>query len=370
MIAAKKLSTVPEEAAKTPAAPTDGFVGKVQHHPVGPFYCNSEVVSIAHWAPPTIVTSKQIEEELSRLQRPVRLNIERLTGVRERRVIDPGMTVTDMAVKVCEKLFAQTNIRPEMIDLVIFTSVSREYFEPATAVFLADRLGIRGAKAFDLSNACLGFVDGWMTADAMIQAGRSRLCLIVASEVASVYWKLALKSLADGHPNPAELIPNFTIGDGAAAMIIGTRTKRPGSLVAKGGVRESYGEFSDLCLIRNHTEPMVTKSKELFGAALKHSPKLTADLLKYMRWKPLQVDLVIPHQASKRVVTEASQLVHIPESKVHYTLDRFGNLASAAVPFTLSEAIEQGRLEDKKNIVIMGYGSGLGVGMLALQRVK
>jgi 3-oxoacyl-[acyl-carrier-protein] synthase-3 len=297
---------------------------------------------------------------------PIPLDIEKTTGVRERRVAPESMTVTDMAIKACDLLFSRTRIQPSSIDLVIFTSVSREYLEPATAAVISKRLGINRAKAFDLSNACLGFVDGWMTADAMIQAGRSRLCLIVGSEISSPFWKLGMKALHQGHADPKALLPSFTLGDGAAAMIVGTRLDRKQAIVAHAGVRESFGQYSDLCIVKDHSTPMVTKSKELLGAALKHSPQLLAELLATVGWKPAEVDLIIPHQASLKMIGHGAQLTKLNESKFRVTLDRFGNMASVSVPFTLCEAIENGVLHTAERILILGYGSGLGIGMLAV----
>ena len=330
-----------------------------------PFACRSEIVAISRWAPPKIVTSKEIEEQLLQCKIPVRFDIEKMTGVRERRVADKSMSVVDMAMKACEELFRRTKVLPSMIDLVIFTSVCREYLEPATAVVISKRLGINRAKAFDLSNACLGFVDGWMTADAMIQAGRSRLCLVVGAEISSHFWEMALESLRNGHEDPASLLPAFTLGDGSAAMLLRNRVDRKNSFATRAGIRESYGEFSELCVIRDHTTPMVTNAGELLGAALKHTPKLVKDLLEFMDWQPLQVDLVVPHQASLKVIAGGCHLTRIPMSKAHVTLDRFGNLASVSVPFTLSEALEKG-VKPNQKIIIAGYGSGLGVGILAL----
>ncbi|MGZ3695349.1 MAG: 3-oxoacyl-ACP synthase III family protein, partial [Bdellovibrionota bacterium] len=341
-----------------------------QFRPNGPFDCASEIVALARWTPDKVLTSKDLDNELRNSDAKIDIDLEKLTGVVERRVADEGMSVLEMAAAACEKLFTKTDVKPSMVDLVIFCSISKDCMEPAMASLVCKRIGINRAKSFDLSNACLGFVDAWMTADAMIQAGRSRLCLVVGAEKSSHCWKIALEQLKNGCTDPASLLPALTLGDGSAAMLIGTRLDRPGSLIAKAGIRESYGEYSDLCIVKDVTTPMVTNSKGLFRAALKRGPALAKELLKYLRWHPLRIDMIIPHQASIKIIETATKQMYLPESKVKVTMDRFGNLASVAVPFTLSEAMDDENLAGVKNILIMGYGSGLGVGLIGLEKKK
>ncbi len=65
---------------------------------------------------------------------------------------------------------------------------------------------------------------------------------------------------------------------------------------------------------------------------------------------------------------QMAKLLDFPVNKAHLTLDRFGNMASVSVPFTLAEVLSDPQKRDFKKAVIMGYGSGLGIGMLAIQR--
>ena len=336
-------------------------------HPFGVFNCASEIVALGHWAPDQTITSKELEEMIREADPKVRINIERVAGVRERRVLPDNLTLEESCVKACEAAFAKTHVTPEMIDLVIFTSVSKNYLEPATATILCHRLGIKEAKAFDVSNACLGFVDGWLIADAMIQAGRSRLCLIVGAEVGSSVWKSALTAIKSRSADPTPLLASFTLGDGAAAMIMGTRLHDRANMSMRAGIRESFGEYSDLCVIPAGGWQMQTNAASLFAAAQKHGPHLTQQLLTHLQWAPLQVDVVIPHQASLKAVYRGAVSLKIPMEKALITLDRFGNMASVSVPFTFSEAVASGKLLPGQKLLVMGYGSGLGVGIIGIE---
>lgn len=329
------------------------------------FNCSSEVIAVAGWTPDTVVTSREIEETLAQINPKFSIDIQKLTGVRERRVASPQLSIVDMAISACSSVFKKANASPKDIDTVIFSSVCRTFFEPATATLICNQLGVVGANAFDVTNACLGFVDAWMIADAFIQSGRSRLVLVVGAEKSSYYWKMALDHLKKDFTQITDLVASFTLGDGSAAMLVGPPQTKIKALNIKAGIRASYGAYSELCVLRDSNTPMRTNPRALFSAALKRSPPLLRELLTHLNWKPGDVDLVIPHQASYKVMEGASALMDIPVEKAHLTLDRFGNMASVSVPFTLAEAIHKNKFHSSHKMIVLGYGSGLGVGLLA-----
>jgi 3-oxoacyl-[acyl-carrier-protein] synthase-3 len=136
-------------------------------------------------------------------------------------------------------------------------------------------------------------------------------------------------------------------------------------LTGLSGIRVNFSEHSDLCTLTGSEVPMETNSRALFNAALDNSPPVVAELLESTGWRPDEVDLVIPHQASRRAIEQGARQMGVSTSRLHITLDRFGNLAAAALPFTLSEALDaRGSLPGK--IILAGYGSGLGVGAICL----
>ena len=156
------------------------------------FQGGSRLLSIAGWAPENIRTSQEIERTLIDSPHPFSIDIEARTGIRERRFRDPKMRIVDMALEACKKAIDQSGVNPKEIDLIIYCGVCREFTEPATATLIHHRLGLKQATAFDVSNACLGFVDGWFIADSMIASGRASLALIVTAEAGSKYSELAV----------------------------------------------------------------------------------------------------------------------------------------------------------------------------------
>lgn len=326
------------------------------------FSCGSELLGLAHWVPSRSISSADLELELG-------LGagfIARSMGVQARRAVEPDVDVVEMGLRACRALFTKTPEAKAEIDCVIYVGVSRAYLEPATATFIARALELPRAAAFDVSSACLGFIEGWLVADALVQLGRARSVLIVGAERPSTVWKAATERIKAGE-DPLPLLACFSLGDGAVAAVV--RKSRPGSglLQAKAALRRNFSEYNELCKLPALDEAMVTDARALFSAALEHSPAVVKELLEQLSWKPGEIELVIPHQASMKSITQGAERMGFVLSQGHFTLDKFGNLASVAVPVTLSEALEQ-RGSVPKSALLIGYGSGLGVGVLALTR--
>jgi len=331
------------------------------------FRCASRLVSIAGWAPPRRVSTEELEQTLADSGRLPALSVERRTGVGERRVSEKGLDVLDMALEASRKALALAEaegIGVEDLDLILYCGVCRQYVEPATAAVLHGLLGLRRATAFDISDACLGFIDGWMVADAMIASGRARRALVVSAEAGTHYGRLAMKAmLAGGDPRVHFASP--TLGDGAAAAVLAPRDGRPDGFLK--GMRETHGQHHGLCIIPHADQPMTSHASRLLSVGLQHFEENARAIIHASGWRVDDVDLVVPHQASSTVIERGRQSLGIGPERVAVTLDRFGNMASVSVPFALATAVEEGRVGKGSRVLISGFGSGLGVGMLSLQ---
>lgn len=331
------------------------------------FGCASRLVAIAGWAPPRRLSTEELERTLVGSGGLPELSVARRTGVVERRVSDKGLDILDMALEASRKALAQAEaqgIGVKDLDLILYCGVCRQYVEPATATVLHGMLGLERATAFDISDACLGFIDGWMVADAMIASGRARRALVVSAEAGTHYGRLSMKAMLNGG-DPRVHFASLTLGDGAAAAVLAPRGGRPDGFLK--GMRETHGEHHDLCIIPRSEEPMTSHASRLLSVGLRHFEENARAVIHASGWTVDDVDLVVPHQASSTVIERGREALGLSPDKVAVTLDRFGNMASVAVPFALSRAVEEGKVGKGSRVLISGFGSGLGVGMLSLQ---
>ena len=133
------------------------------------------------------------------------------------------------------------------------------------------------------------------------------------------------------------------------------------------GLRESHGEYSSLCIIPSNEQAMITYPVRLFEAALRNFERNAKTLIQATGWTIDDIDLSIPHQASMGTIVRGSKKIGVPLTRVGITVDQFGNMASAAVPFTLAHTNEEKKIGPGSKVLIAAFGSGLGIGFFTLQ---
>ena len=294
----------------------------------------------------------------------------RSSGVQTHHEIDTKTSLIDMAERAVIDLFSHglsaSNAKLEDVDTILWASVSRALVEPATAILLQKRLGIRKSVSFDISDACLSFADGLIVADAFVNTGLSRNVLVVSAEHIS---RIAYDSLMaiEKREYGRECLAALTLGDGAAAALVTHQSKHEPGLVVRAFQRATLSEYVDACTLEAFGQPMFTDAKRMFEGALTHSLPMANNLLHKIGWRLEDLDLIVPHQASLKVIKQASQLMGLPLDVFAVTLDQFGNMASVSVPFTLQKAVSERKLSNGAKVLIGGFGSGLSFAMIAVQ---
>src|SRR3990172_10370313 len=136
--------------------------------------------------PDTVVTSAQIERELAPVYERFGLHegrLEVMTGIRERRFWDEDTLPSDGSTRAGRLALERAGVAAEQIECLLHTSVSRDCLEPATASVVHDNLGLPTKSIiYDISNACIGFLNGITSLANMIELGQVRRGLIVAGE--------------------------------------------------------------------------------------------------------------------------------------------------------------------------------------------
>ena len=156
---------------------------------------------IGYELPPCVVTSAQIEERLSPVYERLGLpygRLEMMTGIRERRFWEPGMTPSTAAGMAARKALANAGLTADSVGCLIHASVCRDFLEPSTASILHKELGLTNAAGcFDLTNACLGVLNGMVTIANMINAGHIDVGIVVSGETAEGLHEATIARLLD-----------------------------------------------------------------------------------------------------------------------------------------------------------------------------
>ncbi len=322
---------------------------------------NTSILAVEAVDAPRVVTSAELDERLEETYRRVGLRaglLEQLAGIRERRWWADGITYLDGAAMAGAKALAASGVDAHDIGLLINTSVSRAHLEPSSAVSVHNALSLAPhCHNFDVTNACLGFVDGMQIAAAMIECGQVDHALIVNGEDARAVQEATIARLCGADVTAAGLMNEFatlTLGSGAVAMVLGRADRHSEGHPVIGGISRASTEHHRLCV--GNVEAMSTNSKGLLAAGMELSTALWADAADEYDWAA-GMDRYIIHQVSQVHTAALCHTLGIDRSRVPLTFPTYGNIGPASVPYTLAK--EAQNLQAGDRVLLMGIGSGL-----------
>jgi 3-oxoacyl-[acyl-carrier-protein] synthase-3 len=331
---------------------------------------NTSILAVNAVDAPRIVTSAEFDERLAETYRRVGLRaglLEGLVGIRERRWWGDDVTYADGAAMAGAKALAESGVDPAKIGLLINTSVSKAHLEPSTAVAVHHALGLPpDCQNFDVSNACLGFVNGMQIAAAMIDGGQLDYALVVNGEDARPVQETTLDRLTGpGVTTAAQVMDEFatlTLGSGAAAMVLGRADLHPEGHRVVGGATRASTEHHELCV--GDIQQMRTNSKGLLEAGLELSKAVWDDAAEDFDWAS-GMDSYVIHQISQVHTGALCRMLGIDQARVPLTFPAYGNIGPASVPYTLAKYGQE--LEAGDRVLLMGIGSGLNASLTEIQ---
>lgn len=321
---------------------------------------NTAILSVEHLDADQIVTSAEFDEMISDTLDRLGLQpgmLENVAGIKQRRWWAPETTYSEAAAAAGMLALVAAGVEADKIGLVIDTSVSRARLEPSSAVFVHDVLGLSTkCLNFDLSNACLGFVNGMQLAGMMIELGQIDYALIVDAEGSRTVQERTIARLQNPDATHIDVFSDFatlTLGSGAAAMVLGRADLHPDAPKLIGGVGRAATEHNQLC--QGDMDRMVTDTKGLLIAGLDVAEKTMNDAKEYFDWADM--DHYILHQVSTVHCTALADKLGLDASRIPLTFPERGNIGPAAIPITLSVHKENIKAGDR--VLIMGMGSGI-----------
>ncbi|MEC2128387.1 beta-ketoacyl-ACP synthase III [Brevibacillus centrosporus] len=288
------------------------------------------------------------------------------TGIRERRISSADQASSDLAYEAAKKALESAKLSPEQLDLIIVATVTPDTMFPSTACILQEKLGAKRAAAMDLSAACTGFLYGVTTATQFISNGLYKYVLVVGVESLSKITNYKDRNTC------------VLFGDGAGAAVIGEVQDGYGFQSFELGADGSGGPL--LCQpaggsripassesVENNLHYLSMAGGEVFKFAVRVMNSATEAVLTKAGLTKDDIDLLVPHQANKRIIDSAVQRFGLSEDKVVINLDRFGNMSSASIPVALDEAVQTGRVKEGDHLVLVGFGGGLTWGATLLK---
>lgn len=320
--------------------------------------------SVGRYLPERRLTNKDLEKMVSTNDEWI---VTR-TGIRERRILEPGLGNSHMAVRAARECLDRAGVDPMDLDAIIVGTVTPDMLFPATACLVQNALGAKKAWGYDLSAGCSGFLFSLTTGAQLIESGRHQKVLVIGSDVMS--------SILDYEDRNTCVL----FGDGAGAVLLEPcPEERHGLLdyvhhidgsggpllyMKAGGSLHPPSEET----VRNKEHFVTQEGKQVFKAAVTEMANVSAEILERNGLSGDDVALFIPHQANLRIIAACANRMGIAQDKVVINIDRYANTTAGTLPLCLYDAVvEQDRLQKGDYFVMSAFGAGFTWGSILLR---
>lgn len=328
------------------------------------------IKGISYYLPEKVVTNEDLVEQFPEWS--VSKIISKI-GIAERHIAGPDETAADMAVKAAEKLIAEYSIDISKIDYVILVTQSPDYFLPTTACLIQDRLGLpTSIGAIDVNLGCSGFIFGLSLAKGLVLGEMAENVLLLTSET---YSK---------HIHPKDKGNRTIFGDAAAATLIskdglaeikkfcfGTDGRGANNLIVKTGGFRNPSPLNDLLMDESgnpkSSDHLFMDGSEILKYTLDYFPPLVVDTLAKNNMEQKDIDLFVFHQANKFIMELLRKKMKIEEDRFYRFFENVGNTVSSTIPIALKEAMNDGTLDNKSQVLLAAPGLGYSWGGAILE---
>ncbi len=290
------------------------------------------------------------------------------TGIRSRRMIEPGQAISDLATPASERALEMAGLSPKKLDLIVIGTSTADMLSPSAACIVQHRLGAKNAVAFDINAACPAFIYGLAVAQKFMQDGSHRYVLVVGGEIVSNRIDYKDRSTC------------VLFGDGAGAVvlthsnghrygeILATQIYSDGDLwkllyVPGGGSRipPSYQ------MLDKGLQYVKMQGNEVFKYSIRTMVDAARKIMESKKITAKKIDWFIPHQANIRIMEEVAKRLEIPPDKVIITVHKYGNTSAASIPTALDEAVRSGKIQHGDLVLANSFGAGFTWGATLLR---
>lgn len=332
---------------------------------------NSKIIGLGKFLPDNIVTNKDLEKTMETSNEWI---IER-TGIEERRHIKKGDNegTASMGVKAAKIALERAKIKAQEIDLILFATLSPDYYFPGSGVLVQEALDIPDCPAMDIRMQCSGFVYAVSTADQFIKTGMYKNVLVIGSE----YHSGGLDMTTRGRG------VSVIFGDGAGAVVM-TREENNEIGILSSHLHSEGKHAEELSLIGPNTARWVPEiiaenkpddisyypymnGQFVFKNAVVRFAEVINEGLEKTGWSPDQIGMLVPHQANLRIAQFVQRKFGLSDDQVYNNIQRYGNTTAASIPIALTEAWEEGKIMPGTKVVLAAFGSGFTWGSVMIQ---
>src|SRR5579862_617716 len=317
------------------------------------------ISAVGCYVPPGILTNSDLEKMV---QTDNDWIIDR-TGISERHIAAPGVATSDLATCAARAALAHRGVDATELDAILVCTVTPDMLFPSTACLVQHNLGAKKAWGFDLVAACSGFVYGLVTGANFVIAGTHRKVLVIGADTMS--------RIIDYQDRTTCVL----FGDGAGAMLIepGDDGSGNGFIDFVGEIDGSGGSYLKMPAggsrmpasgetVARKLHYVHQEGAQVFKYAVLKMHEVCTTLLARNGLSAADLDLLVPHQANRRIIHATAERLGLPMEKVMVNIGRFGNTTAGTIPLATRDAITEGRLKKGDLVMFAAVGAGYTVG--------
>jgi 3-oxoacyl-[acyl-carrier-protein] synthase-3 len=333
---------------------------------------NSKIIGLGHYVPENIVTN----DDLSKIMDTTDEWIQERTGIKERRWAKPGdgQSTFTMGLEAAKKAISNSGIEKEDIDLIVFATLSPDYYFPGPGVQIQEALEIDTVAALDIRAQCSGFVYSISVADQFIKTGMYKNVLVIGSELQSHGIDKSTRgrsiSVIFGDGAGAAILTreeDLTKGilsthihsEGKHALELATEAPGMGTRWVSDIIKDNDPEDFSYRPYMN--------GQFVFKHAIKRFSEVINEGLQKNNLEVSDIDMLIPHQANLRISQFIQKRFGLTDDQVYNNIQKYGNTTAASIPIALSEAHEQGKVKSGDTVVLAAFGSGFTWGSVIIK---
>jgi 3-oxoacyl-[acyl-carrier-protein] synthase-3 len=282
------------------------------------------------------------------------------TGIRERRFIEEGQTLTDLCATAALSALKHAGVSSSEVDLIVLATSTADMRVPASAALVQNEINAKNAAAFDLGAGCSGFIYALSAAHGLMTVNGMKLALVIGGEVMSRFLDFTDRTTS------------ILFGDGAGAVVL-SKTRRPEGPRLVDSIIKSDGALWDLIQIpgggSRYPDPAAAppegkpyvrmNGNAVFKQAVSRMAEVSSQLLARNGYQTDEIDWIIPHQANTRIMEAVAKKLKLDGDRLIRTVHRFGNTSAASIPVALDEAVKSGRIKPGDKVLLTAFGAGL-----------
>ncbi len=313
---------------------------------------NVHIIGTGSYIPETVYTNEYLETIVPTSAKWIEENL----GIKERRIALPNQKTSDLAAEAGKKAIENAGLKPDDIELIIVATATPDRLAPSTAAIVQDKLKAYNSVAFDLAAVCSGFLFGISTASQFIATSVYNNALIIGADTFSKIIDWSRRDCV-------------FFGDGAGAAVL-SHTETDGGFLAFRLYTDGRGKWnftipgggSEFPLSYENVDAgyryFQMNGKAVYETGVKVLPKAIWQVLKDTGLSINDIDYMIPHQPSIKILKDTAEIIGLPFEKVMTNMDRYANTSGGTIPILLDEVNRAGKLKPGTLVLFAAVGSG------------